>query len=67
MKLIAFVLLTLGGLLAGMVIGFASVPPDHWGRESRLIHLVWGAISGTVAGMAVCFIGFWLTNDKKKE
>lgn len=67
MKLIAFVLLTLLGSWAGLAIGLVSAPPTNWGQDLRGLHLVLSAISGTVAGMAVCFIGFWLTNDKKKE
>ena len=67
MKLFAFILLTVIGLVAGMVIGLSSMPPYQWRHQE---HLTGNAIGGTVAGMIAGGIAAWIaggSKDKKKD
>ncbi len=64
MKLIAFTLLTLSGLAAGLVIGLASMPKF---QEFRQNHLVSNAIGGAVAGMAMGGIAAWVIGGTSKK
>ena len=67
MKLFAFILLTVIGLVTGMVIGLSSMPPY---RQDHQEHLTGNAIGGTVAGMIAGGIAAWIaggSKDKKKD
>lgn len=64
MKLFAFILLTVIGLGAGMVIGLSSMPQFQQFRQE---HLMKNAIGGTVAGMAAGAIAVWLVGGPSKK
>ena len=52
MKLVAFTLLTLAGLAAGLVIGLSSMPAYQVDRQKHLMdNALGGAIAGIVAGV----------------
>jgi hypothetical protein len=73
MKLFFFALLVIAGLIGGLVVGStkqkgsAAIP--GYTSDSRVADtdaMIQYGVGGTIAGVVVAGIGFWLTSDKKK-
>jgi|688.fasta_scaffold52734_5 hypothetical protein len=69
MKLIAFMLFTVVGLAAGLVIGLSTMPgtPTEFYRPDRYWHLIVNTFGGAAAGMGIAAIGVRMTDDKPKK